>query len=287
MVQTKSSFYLKNTLKIKISKREAVFDDESAKKIIYKKTLFHAGSKFKSIWGFILFALLMYTAYVTPIQIAFIDTYSEPLKVLEYMVNTLFILDMIVTMNSSYYDSNNQLVQNRGKIIKKYLKGWFFIDFLAAFPFEMLETDFLKMDPDSSVSFRSMTGSNFQQLMKLPRLYRLFRLARFVKMIKKTKKSIYLTKIQEMFRLNSGFISVINYLIILSVAINFVGCIWFFEAKIRGFEPETWVYELNLVDETDFVLYTYSIYWAIQTLCTVGYGDMHAFNMSIFFLKIC
>lgn len=222
----------------------------------------------------------MYTAYVTPIQIAFADNYSEPLKVLEYIVNILFILDMFVTMNSSFYDSNNQIVQSRRKIIKNYIQGWFFIDLLAAFPFEILENNLFQTEDDTYVSFRNISSNNFQQLLKLPRIYRLFRLARLIKMITKTKKSKYLMKIQEIFKLNSGFISLINYLIIISVAINFVGCMWFFEAKIRGFEPDTWVYELQLIDEDDFVLYIYSIYWAIQTLSTVGYGDVHAFNMS-------
>lgn len=222
----------------------------------------------------------MYTAYITPIQISFVDNYSEPLKVLEYIVNILFILDMFVTMNSSFYDSNNQIVQSRRKIIKNYLQGWFFIDLLAAFPFEILENSLFQTEDDAYVSFRNISSNNFQQLLKLPRIYRLFRLARLIKMITKTKKSKYLMKIQEIFKLNSGFISLINYLIIISVAINFVGCMWFFEAKIRGFEPDTWVYEMNLIDEDDFALYVYSIYWAIQTLSTVGYGDIHAFNMS-------
>ena len=251
----------------------------------FKKTLFHSDSRFKSIWGLILFFLLMYTAYVTPIQIAFVDESPKSWSIVEYTVNILFILDIFVTLNSSYYDSNNQLVQNRTKIMERYFKGWFFIDLLAAFPFEILEqqlqTDSVSV---SSVSFRNMSSNNFKQLLKLPRIYRLLRLARLIKMVTKTKNSRYLLKAQETFRMNSGFISMINYLIVISVAINFMGCIWFFQAKIRGFEPETWVYELNLQDEEDYVLYTHSIYWAIQTLSTVGYGDVHAFNMSKLFI---
>ena len=210
------------------------------------------------------------------------DEFPEPLVVLEYIVNSLFILDIIVTLNSSYIDANHQLVQSRSKIIITYLKGWFFLDLLAAFPFEIIENQYSETNLDSSVSFRTISTTSFKQLLKLPRIYRLLRLARLIKMITKTKTSIYLQKIQEIFKLNSGFISMINYFIIISVAINFIGCIWFFQAKIRGFEPETWVFELQLQDEDSYILYTYSIYWAIQTLCTVGYGDVHAFNMSKF-----
>jgi len=218
---------------------------------------------------------------MTPLEIAFVDTFPPELNALEYIVNILFILDMLVSLNSSYFDSNNQLVQTRRKIINNYLRGWFIIDLMAAFPFELVENEFLTPDnSDNSMSFSTVNSSDFKQLLKLPRIYRLFRLARLIKMVTKTKNSKYLMKLQETFNLNSGFISMINYIIIISVAINFMGCVWFFEAEIRGFEPGTWIYELQLQDEGAYDLYTYSVYWAIQTLSTVGYGDVHAFNMS-------
>ena len=250
-------------------------------KPVFRKYMFHPGNQFKRIWSFVLFVLLMYTAYITPIEIAFVDGFSMALNVVEYLVNSLFIIDMFVSLNSSFYDSNKQLVQSRRKILVKYLRGWFFIDLMAAFPFELVENEFFSpSNIDGSVSFSTVNTSNLKQLMKLPRIYRLFRLARLIKMVTKTKTSDYLMKIQEVFKLNSGFISLINYLVIISVAINFMGCVWFFEAKIRGFEPGTWVFELQLQDQDDYILYTYSVYWAIQTLCTVGYGDVHAYNMS-------
>lgn len=121
------------------------------------------------------------------------------------------------------------------------MRSWFLIDFFAAFPFELLEP--ADKDEDEMVSFRAMTLSDMNNLLKLPRVYRILRLARLIKMISKTKNSKYMQKLQEMFKLNSGIISVFNFLIISSIAINFMGCFWYFMAKIRGFEDGTWVKE--------------------------------------------
>lgn len=82
--------------------------------------MFHPQSKFKNVWSLVLALLLLYTAYVTPVQIAFFDDKTDAWTFLDYVVNALFILDIFVTMNSSYFDGNNQLIQSRKKIILRY-----------------------------------------------------------------------------------------------------------------------------------------------------------------------
>ena len=59
-----------------------------------------------------------------------------------------------------------------------------------------------------------------------------------------------------------------------------MGCFWYYIAKIYAFGPQTWVYELGLTEEDEYKLYLTSIYWAVTTICTVGFGDIHAFNNS-------
>lgn len=138
-----------------------------------------------------------------------------------------------------YGESNaslNAALEARGAVLEEIpTYRWALPELMAAFPFELVENEFFNpTNIDGSVSFSTAKNtSNLKQLMKLPRIYRLFRLARLIKMVTKTKTSDYLVKIQEVFKLNSGFISLINYLVIISVAINFMGCVWFFEAKIR------------------------------------------------------
>jgi hyperpolarization activated cyclic nucleotide-gated potassium channel 1 len=57
-----------------------------------------------------------------------------------------------------------------------------------------------------------------------------------------------------------------------------MGCFWYYAAKINNFEEGTWVYELGLSEQSPAELYITSVYWAVATIATVGFGDIHAFN---------
>jgi hyperpolarization activated cyclic nucleotide-gated potassium channel 1 len=57
-----------------------------------------------------------------------------------------------------------------------------------------------------------------------------------------------------------------------------MGCLWYYAAKLRNFDETTWVNQLGFQDETPGFLYLTSIYWAVTTIATVGFGDIHAEN---------
>jgi hypothetical protein len=65
-----------------------------------------------------------------------------------------------------------------------------------------------------------------------------------------------------------------------------MACFWFLQARFEGFSPSTWVYVENMVDRPWYEQYIMSLYWAFQTLTTVGYGDFGANNMNEFYMNI-
>ena len=46
------------------------------------------------------------------------------------------------------------------------------------------------------------------------------------------------------------------------------------QAKLDDFGPDTWVFRKNMRDNSNLSLYMASIYFALTTLATVGYGDI-------------
>ena len=53
-------------------------------------------------------------------------------------------------------------------------------------------------------------------------------------------------------------------------------CFYYFTARISDFDESTWVSRLDLLDSNIYQKYVTSLYWSIQTVTTMGYGDVPA-----------
>jgi hypothetical protein len=58
--------------------------------------------------------------------------------------------------------------------------------------------------------------------------------------------------------------------------VHLMSCFWFLVAKFEDFHPNTWVVKYGIIDEPNSFKYLASMYWVLQTLTTVGYGDIYA-----------
>ena len=59
-------------------------------------------SKFKTFWNITVIALLLYTSTVVPFQVSFVDVDSQFSQFLNYMVDILFGLDILVNFFSAF-----------------------------------------------------------------------------------------------------------------------------------------------------------------------------------------
>ena len=64
-------------------------------------------------------------------------------------------------------------------------------------------------------------------------------------------------------------------------------CFWFLQAKLDNFEPDTWPVRKGLVDEDMLIQYSVAVYWAFQTLTTVGFGDVSGVTSTERIFAIC
>ena len=61
----------------------------------------------------------MYAAIVMPYRIAFVSEESEGYIVIDYIIDGLFMMDVIVNLLSAYYDENDELIVSK-KVKKKF-----------------------------------------------------------------------------------------------------------------------------------------------------------------------
>ena len=64
-----------------------------------------------------------------------IFVFSEGWSAVDSVVDIIFIMEIFVSFNTSYFDEDtHEYVTNRRQISCNYIKGWFWIDFLAILP---------------------------------------------------------------------------------------------------------------------------------------------------------
>lgn len=233
------------------------------------KYMFHPYSNFKKIWSVITILLLLYTAIVVPYRTCFIEVTPTNWLVADSVIDALFAFDIFVNFNSSYMDEDQGLlIANRKVIAKSYLKGWFLIDLVACIPFQYF------LDANNSGSDSSY--NKLLRLARIPRLYRLIRIMRLFKMVRLFRNQVLFTKLINTLKVSGGILRLIKFGFTVMLVVHIVGCFWYYTAKLQDLTPDTWVVRYNMENSTEFELYLASIYWVVQTIATVGFGDISA-----------
>ena len=167
------------------------------------------------------------------------------------------------------------LVMNRKEIIKDYLKFWFWLDIVASLPYNwFLGNVFSSGQSDSSSSYSSTN---------MLRIVRVFRFLKILRLLRIAKLKRIMIKIEDYIASNTLATIFIYVKLILSVFFiaHWAACIWFYIGDQEGsFHPVTWITNINLQDKPLLEKYVTSLYWAITTMSTVGYGDITPYTVN-------
>ena len=221
---------------------------------------------------------MFYILIIMPFRVAFNDYYLHYLDTAffwDILLELIFLIDMVFNFFTPYINSDQKLVVDKKKIAYNYLNSWFFIDLICILPFYALEWGTLPTIDYSA-------EANLLALILHPRLLRLTKLVRLIKVYKffneKNKAVIINRRKLILYKFAIFFVSIfyIGHL---------VACLWFFLAKLQGFSPDTWVARNDVADKHIVEQYLASLYFAIVTFLTVGYGDITPYtNEEIIFV---
>ena len=106
---------------------------------------------------------------VTTAQMALYEKLSTGWTTINYIVDFLFFLDILLIFNTAIINEDGQIIEDRTYIAKTYLKGWFFIDFVAILPFEL-------MIPSGGESANVVRFARIGRLFKMLKLMKLLRI---------------------------------------------------------------------------------------------------------------
>ena len=145
------------------------------------RCLIDPNNKWKMRFDLYIMFIMIFIAIFVPWRLAFADEDSTAWLVINLTVDFSFLIDMILTFFTAYFDEKQmRLVTNKCTIAKKYVFSWFFFDVLSIFPFEAF--------------YSSLEGNvgNLAKISRIGKLYKLIRMLRMIKMLRlfKDRKKI-------------------------------------------------------------------------------------------------
>uniref|UniRef100_A0A8C5R4L2 Voltage-gated inwardly rectifying potassium channel KCNH3 n=1 Tax=Leptobrachium leishanense TaxID=445787 RepID=A0A8C5R4L2_9ANUR len=232
--------------------------------------LLHYGT-FKAGWDWLILLATFYVAVTVPYNVCFAITRDDsissrsPPSVSDIFVEILFMLDILLNFRTTYVSKSGQVVYDPRSICVHYATTWFFVDLIAALPFDLLY----------AFSVNVYFGVHLLKTVRLLRLLRLLqKLDRYSQY-----SAVVLTLLMSMFALLA----------------HWMACVWYFIGQ-KEIEPDAnrWLHEFSKrvgIKLTGGPLlrssYITSLYFALSSLTSVGFGNVSANTDAEKIFSIC
>jgi potassium voltage-gated channel Eag-related subfamily H protein 7 len=228
-------------------------------------------------WDLVIMLLLIYTALFTPYEVAFLDlSMADGLFWVSFCVDLLFLKDIILHFFLAFDDAHDStLVISLHDIGLHYLKGWFFLDLISIFPFTII---------GESLKSEALEDLDFVRILRLLRLAKLLRISKGLRVLSRWERKLNISYAQ---------MTSIRLLVIAFFFVHWIACAWRLVVSLElgdlsgGICPEddatigfdepghtSWIKEYcGTIHISHYNLYVISLYWAVTTVSTIGYGD--------------
>ena len=195
-----------------------------------------------------------------------------------YSIDIIYIIDLVTNFYRSYYDYNEILIKKNILICIHCFKTWLLVDLISAIPFYSIikshEAKCLGGNVyDDYKLNNSGKHSNYYNT-NIKNIHYLIIFLKTLKNIKAFKHNLAAKKIQKIiFDIDffSDWGSVFLYTFFFFTFLNFGACIFIIIGRNT---INNWIYLTNLEGEKFILIYFGAIHYLIETVTTVGYGDV-------------
>lgn len=232
---------------------------------LWRQFLIHPHNRWYVAWKHLILIWAVYSSFFTPMEFGFFRGLPQNIFLLDIAGQFAFLIDIVLRFFVGYHDvHSNSLVLNHYQISIRNLKSpRFILDLLGCFPWDYI--------------YKLTANKEFVRYLLWIRLSRAFRVTQFFETLEKDTRVNYL------------FTRIVKLLVVELYCTHTAACIFYYLATTMPPSQEgyTWIGSLKMGDyayshfrDVDlWKRYVTSLYFAIVTMATVGYGDIHAVNV--------
>lgn len=173
----------------------------------------HPDSKISQAWDTLQLLLLLLVCYYVPLRTGFdvaVELWSYEFWQ-DAFIDLYFIADVIVQFRTAYWNASGVLVVDIRDIRRKYLKGWFLIDFVCVLPLGYVGYFVADSGKEGTGSFRAVKS------LRLLRMGKMMRLTKVYKMVRKYDNSAEIR----------GYIGIFGLVFLVLLASHLLASFWF------------------------------------------------------------
>ena len=230
-------------------------------------------AEWTAYWDLMMMLLLTVVLFLMPYEVAFLVPSLDALFVINRLIDLIFACDLVIQFFLAYQngpDKGNTWVKSLPMIRKRYLKGWFTIDFISVLPFWIIE---MMVDGQKDGAAGGDEAGGPESLLRVVRAVRLLRLTKLTKVLGMSR---ILKRYEAHMDVTYAVLSLLKMVFLIVAWSHLQACAWGMLPSLEGAGTETWLTDLaesegKTLDELDPGLkYSAALYWSVMTLTSIG-----------------
>jgi len=207
-------------------------------------------------WDCFMLVLIIINCLVTPYDVTFNALDYGMFFIGNHVVDGFFFLDFLISFNLMYRDKKRGWITNHRQVAYHYIRGWFTVDFISLIPYDILQLEV----------FPLFCGATLVSRLRVLRLLKMLRICRTPRI---------LTRLESKVAIDYSLLTMIQFIAVTILTSHWLGCIWGLIPEIELAE-RSW-HETIAGDGwsvTPGRRYAESLYFAVYSITSTGYGDV-------------
>jgi hypothetical protein len=247
----------------------------------------HPYSNFRFAWDMLTLVMLLLNIILIPIFMAFPifefsvnrpvnqQSHAYVAMVIRLISDAWFSVDVALNFRTGIVveGSNSEVIVDAREIRRKYLRGWFLLDIISTFPFDVAVSTFTDIFYDANYE------KDFRQSTMIFRYLRLTKLFQLLRLLRVSRIWRYMHQWDEMFNLpyDSALVllRMLGAFLCLLLYAHLSACIQFMVPMVMEFPKGCWIRQrgLHTIDTDLDLQYGWSFFRAVSQMLCIGYGQ--------------